>query len=137
MQSNEQSKATSDPLDGFRGREGGDYEVLEDELRAWRSLAEEPLNVELVKLVQQKDRLEHALKDQSGPMVQLVNHVLAKLDEATKCWWGTDNPDSVPARGAHIRARACRLLIDWIEETIEVGKQAERHLMMEEEDGQR
>ena len=128
------SPQDNDPLDGFRGREMQAGDALIEEVLAYRELAATDLDKTLLALVLKRDQLERALQNESGSMVALVNMVLAKLDDACKVWQQEGDPTSVAARTAHLNARAARLVIDWVQEVMDQGQQAQDMMMMQEEE---
>lgn len=124
-----------DPLDGFRGRPERDaYEALEGEVNAFRSLANNDINMQLVSEVLRADQLIVDLKNESGSMKRLVTFVAAKLDQSCKEWQEEQNPKSERAINAHTEARAARILFNWIQDTIQTGQHAEALIQNEAEE---
>ena len=126
------SATSDDTLDGFRGspNRGADVEI-EDELRWVNSLRESELNTELLRAIVVSDDLERELNNDSSTMRRLVNRVIQELDEATKAWQSQADPMSAVAILAHRKARAARVVIDWIQEVMDEATAAEK--MLEEE----
>lgn len=126
MQPSENPAPDNDPLDGFRGSGSSDrYAQMEEELLAFRSLAVDDENVELLRDILKKDEIMAELRNQSGPFRRLATHAYSVLDSAQKQWIETDDPRSDAAIVAHGNARSARLVIDWIAHQIEIGKSAE------------
>ena len=125
-------KLEDDPLDGFRGSGLSDrYQQLEEELLAFRSLAVDDENVELLRDILKKDQIIAELKNESGPFRRLATHAYNVLDHARSRWIEMEDPTSVEAINAHRDARAARLVIDWIGHQIEIGKAAEEQVSNE------
>ena len=132
-QSERPKNEASDPLDGYRGRPTlGEYEALEEEVRAFREFADSDIDIECLADVLKKDNLLKELKDESSTLKRLVTHAYKVMDNATKRWQFEGDPKSVAAVNAHGDARAARLVIDWIETQIEIGNQSERQLEAED-----
>lgn len=104
---------------------------MEQEVNAFRSLANTDLNVELLREVLRSDQLVKDLSNESSTIKHLVNHVTEALDAAHGAWSQNPDPTSTEALNAHRDARAARLLIDWIQTTIHAGAMAEETLSEE------
>ena len=123
-----------DALDGFRGRAAlSDDELMEDEIRAFQELRHGGVDMELVGDVLRADELVKALNG-DRPLARLVTYATQRLDECSKVWQASADPASVTCLNAHREARAARILIDWIENEINVGRNAERVLMSQQEE---
>jgi hypothetical protein len=128
-------KSQDDPLAGYR-RTPDEYEELEQELSAFRSIAANEVNVTLLRSVILKDELQQELKDASSPLCHLVTHAVSVYEAAQQDWVAEDRTDTDKAVAAHANARAARLVIDWVTEQIEIGKQAQQELEVEATDEQ-
>lgn len=119
----------NDPLQGYRGAPTRDaYDELEREVQAYRALAEDDVDIENLSHVLKKDALVQELANESSALRRLVSHAQQVLEYATRRWVEQANPQHEQAINAHRDARAARLVIDWVDEQISVGKQAERQL---------
>lgn len=128
-------KPAADPLAGYRGRvdSPSDDEFVEQEIRSIHEWAEHDVDVEAMRDVIRMDDLIAQLKDESSTMRRLVEYVTKRLDECSAVWQLATDPAGVDALDAHRSARAARLVLDWIQMTIEQGRQAERQLEVENE----
>lgn len=118
-----------DPLEGYRGRPSQDaYSELESEVNAFRSLANNDINLLLVQQVMKSDKLLADLNNESSTLKRLVTYVVGRIDESFKIWQLESDPTSDKALTAHRDVVAARLLIDWIGGEIDVGRQAEELL---------
>jgi hypothetical protein len=122
------SLQVDDPLDGFRSSGSDRYAQLEEELLAFRSLAVDDENVELLRDILKKDEIMAALKETGGPFRRIATHAYNVFDQAKTRWVECDDPTSVEALNAHRDARAARLVIDWIAHQIEIGQQAQEQV---------
>lgn len=120
-----------DSLEGFRRERRDGYDELEDELRAFRSLAVDDEDMGLLQEVLKKNAVVAALRQQDAPFRRLATHAAQVLDHAQKRWVENPDPRSDKAINAHHDARAARLVLDWIADQIEVGEEAERRLEVE------
>lgn len=118
----------SDPLEGFRGRKKDSYEALEDEVRAFRSLADNDIDLDLLQQVMRSDNILAELNNESSTLKRLVTFILNVIDESFKTWQLENDPKSDAAVAAHRDVAAARLVIDWIDEHIRAGGQAEQIL---------
>jgi len=113
-------------LDGFRGRDITPEEQLEDDMRDLHDLDSE-IDVQLVREVLKSDQLVTAMQG-DRVVARLVTMVTQRIDDCAKVWSTQQDPTSIAALNAHREARAARLLIDWIEKTINSGSTAETQL---------
>lgn len=119
---------TVDPLEGYRRISNEEFDDLTREVNLYRSLAEDDEDRMNLSLVMKRNRLQEALRDESSALRRLVNHVDRVLTDAQSRWLEVSDPRSQQALDAHRDARAARLVIDWIEDQISIGNQAERQL---------
>jgi hypothetical protein len=129
------AKPSSDPLDGYR-RTPDEYAELESELRAFRQIAANEVNVENLRSVILKDEIKNELRNGSSTFARLVSHAVAVYEVAQSEWVAEDRTDTDKARAAHANARAARLVMDWVATQIETGEQAQRELEVEATYGQ-
>lgn len=130
------TKSNPDPLDGYR-RTPSEYNEMEDELRAFQAVATDPINVSLLRDVLIKDELKEELTNESSSLKRLATYVCDVYEAAQQDWVGEDTPDTEKAIAAHSRARAARMVMDWIAVQIETGEQAQRELEVEANDERR
>lgn len=118
-----------DPLDGYRSREHRTLEEQqEDELRALHRLENDSgVDEELVREIIRSDNLIKAMAEDKT-LGKLVTYVTERLDTMTKLWSTSAIPTSPPCLAAHTEARACRLVIDWVQEIISNGDIAQQQL---------
>jgi hypothetical protein len=102
-------------------------EDVEAEVRALHGLDDEGVDLALIREVLKSDQLSRALAGDTV-LSRLVTQVTDRLDEASKIWQTEANPSSARALKAHSDARACRILIDWIEYELNMGQTAEKIL---------
>lgn len=119
-----QSSPSADPLDGFRGRDDGNYEQMEEELLSFRALSQDDADFELLRNIIKHDAIMEALQQEGSAFQRLATHAVRCLDVARKDYEAAGNPHSDEAIDAHLRARAARLVVDWIETELEAGRQA-------------
>lgn len=122
----------ADPLDGFRGRQEDAYEKMEEEVRAWRSVANNDIDLELLQDVVRCDNLIEELKDESSTLQRLCTHAAVEIGEACKAWVEADDPAKPAVVALHRNARAARLLLNWVEQQIRIGKESEHQMLMRE-----
>lgn len=123
-----------DALDGYRGQpERSEEEYVEGEVRAIHEWAEHDVDIESMRDVIRMDDLLRELKDESSTVRRLVDHVTKRIDECSIAWQLAADPTGLDAVNAHRDARAARLVLDWIQTTIDQGEQAERQLEVENE----
>lgn len=126
----------TDPLNGYRGRpQLSAEELVEDEVRAFQALKHEGVDMGLVADLLSADELVEAL-DGDRPMARLVTHATQRLDACAKIWAASTDPTSTDCMNAHREARAARVLIDWIENVMITGQNAERELHIEAEENE-
>jgi uncharacterized protein (DUF2336 family) len=94
----------------------------------FHALAEDDVDVANLQLVLKKNKLVEELAQQSSPLRRLVSHAQRVLDDAARRWVEQGDPRHEQAVLAHRDARAARLVIDWVAEQIDIGKQAEMQL---------
>lgn len=126
-------KSADDNLDGYRGRTQSADELIENEVRAIHEWMDNDVDVEAMRDIIRMDDLIAELNDESSTIRRLADYVTKKLDECSAVWQLASDPTGVDAVDAHRSARAARLVLDWIQMTIEQGKQAERQLEVENE----
>jgi hypothetical protein len=115
-------------LDGYRGPRTKDtYEAMEGELRALQALARNDPDADLIREVLKADELVRALNNNPA-MMAITAYATRELDAACMAWQMEADPASQVALDAHRNARAARMLINWIDETIRGGQQAEAQL---------
>ena len=120
-----------DPLKGFRGRPSADeYTRMEEELRSYRSLANDDIDITLLRDVIKADNLIADLKNESSTLQRLCTHAAMRIGEACKAWVESGDPTHPQVATLHRDARAARLLLDWVDDQIKLGQQAERQLTM-------
>jgi len=124
----------ADPLDGFRRVPNEEFDELERELLAYRGLAQTDDDLANLSYVLKRNSLLNELEKQSSPLRRLVAHATQVMDAAFHDWVESADPESGQAMDSHRNARAARLVIDWVEEQIAVGNQAEGQLKAGEED---
>ena len=117
----------TDNLSGYRSREGAGDDEIEAEVRALHSLENDGIDVSLVRDVIRSDELVKAMQG-NRVVGRLVTYATERLDECSKAWQQMADPNSVAGLNAHREARAARLLIDWIEQQLKIGSQAEKQL---------
>ena len=117
-----------DPLDGFRRIANDEYDALENEVMAFRALAEDDEDLENLAYVLKRNKLLDELAKQSSVIRRLAAHANRVMEEACGRWMEVSDPRHQQAVDAHRDARAARLVIDWIEDQISAGNQAERQL---------
>jgi len=120
-----------DPLDGYRGRMLSEYESVENEVRQFHSMMASDVDLSAMRDVIRADDLIRELNNESSTFKRLVAAATAKLDEACLRWQSEPDPHSVAAVNAHGDARAARLLLNWVQQTIEIGAQSEKQLQSE------
>lgn len=123
-------KSNPDPLEGYR-RTPDEYEELESELQAFRTIAANEVNLDALRSVIFKDSLRSELRDESTALHALVAHAISVYEVAQQEWVGEDTTNSDKAVAAHANARAARLVMDWVADQIEIGRQAQRELEVE------
>lgn len=122
----------NDPLEGYRGRpERDSQEALEEEVRAFRSLASSDVNLGLLEDILKLDNILGDLNDETTTLKRLVTYASAVLGQSCVDWFTNDDPTSVKALVAHRNARTARLLMDWIDEQMRQGQQSEEIMMTE------
>ena len=125
-------KSQADPLDGYRANLDMDaIRALEDEVMAYRGLAEDDIDTAALQAVMKKNALMNDLTGESTPLKRLVTHCYMVMEDATNRWVEVSDPKSESAVNAHHDARAARLVLDWVGDQITVGKQAEVQLEAE------
>jgi predicted DsbA family dithiol-disulfide isomerase len=127
------TKSADDTLDGYRGRTQSADELIENEVRAIHEWMDNDVDVEAMRDIIRMDDLIAELNDESSTIRRLADYVTQRLDECSAVWQLAADPAGVDALDAHRAARAARLVLDWIQMTIEQGKQAERQLEVENE----
>lgn len=125
------AETTPDPLDGYRGRPAQEWDALEAEAIAFRSLATDPDDIAALRSIIRSDEIIRLLEDDSNALTRLMTHAYKVRKDATDRWLETADPRSDEALGAHLDGRAAALVISWVEEQLEIGKQAS--LQMEAE----
>lgn len=128
MQPSERPEA--DPLDGYRGR-SPDSDSLTDEILQFRQTLNDDVDLDAMREVIRSDELIQELKGESNTVRRLVDYATRQLDEACMVWQSDANPTSMASLNAHRNARAARLLLNWIQYTMEAGAQSERQLETE------
>lgn len=123
---------SNNQLDGYRSRERTQEELLQDQTSALHMLSDEGIDPELVREVIRSDQLVAAMQTDKV-LGRLVTYVTTRLDECSKAWSSLKNPRDDEAMTLHTEARACRVLIDWIEFVLTSGAQATKQLEAEEE----
>jgi len=121
-----ENEPAPDQLEGFRGRQISPEEQLEDDVRDLHNLESE-IDEQLVREVLKSDQLIAAMQGDSV-LGRLVTMITKRIDDCAKVWSSQQDPTSMAALNAHREARAARLLIDWIEMTINSGSTAETQL---------
>ena len=125
------SQNEKDPLDGYRRVERTPLERQEDELNALHRIENESgVDEALVREVIRSDNLIKAMAADKT-LGKLVTGVTERLDAMTKVWSTSSLPTTPTCLAAHTEARACRLVIDWIEEIINNGAMAQQQLEAE------
>ena len=117
-----------DPLEGYRGRRQEAYEAMEDEVRAFRSLADSDINLDLLQQIMRSDNILAELNNESSTLKRLVTFLLKVIDVSFKTWQLESDPTSDTAIAAHRNVAAARLVIDWIDVHMRAGDQAEQIL---------
>ena len=121
-----------DPLDGYCSKEArSPDEQAEEELRVLHRMNEEEIDPNLVRDVLKSDQLLAAMQDDKV-LGRLVTYVTFRMDEVQKAWSACKDPRSDEAIQLHTDARACRLLIDWIQYVLGSGETAATQLEAEE-----
>lgn len=118
----------NDPLEGYRGRTKDSYEELEDEVRAFRSLADNDIDLDLMQQVMRGDNILAELNDASSNFKRLVTFILKVIDISFKVWQRENDPKSDACVVAHRNVAAARLMLDWIDAHLRAGDQAEQIL---------
>jgi hypothetical protein len=126
-------KSADDSLDGYRGRTQSADELIENEVRAIHEWMDNDVDVEAMRDIIRMDDLVNELNDETSTIRRLADHVTQRLDECSAIWQLAADPTGVDAINAHRTARAARLVLDWIQNIIEQGKQAERQLEVDNE----
>lgn len=127
------TKSSDDPLDGYRGRpEFDSEEQLESEIRSIHEGMDNEVDLAAMREVIRMDDLIRELNNESSTMRRLVDYVTKKMDDCSQAWQCESDPTSSAALNAHRDIRAARLVLDWVQMTVEHGTQAERQLEVEE-----
>ena len=124
-----------DPLEGYRGRPSQEaYEQLEDEIRSWRAIADDDINLSLLTQMHRMDGVIAELNNESSTLKRLVTHVLAIIDGAFTTWQLATDPTGPEAVAAHRDVVAARIVLDWIKAHMDAGAEAEALLEGEADD---
>jgi len=129
------TEQTNDPLDGFRSRTRDAYESLEEEVRSWRALAADDVDLRNLQDIIKMDNLLKELEGGSTTIKRLVTYASQRIGEACALWVQSGDPTALPVIAAHRNARAARLLLDWIDDHIRAGKAAESQILLNEDEG--
>jgi hypothetical protein len=115
-----------DPLDGYRGRQPlTDDEMANDEMLAFQQVREKGVETDLIADVLKADELVMALKSDTV-MARVATHAAKRIDTCQQQWTACADPTCERCLNAHREARAARIIIDWIQSEINVGRNAER-----------
>jgi len=121
-----------DPLEGFRARTDQD-EVNEQIVDNIRGMADNGVDYVSMSVIMLSNELKAALKEDKL-LRRLVAEVTGTLKECSHAWSESDDPDKT--KELHLKARACKLVLNWIEGILQAGEVAEQLIAQEDnEDG--